>query len=106
MPAGIGPPVSLALAKAVDRIPTPGALPSGCLYEPKWDGFLHWTVSSGGQLKPGRYKRQQCRDQSNHYTGGLRSYRPGVGQQALLLAASCASRRHTALGVRQSQYGK
>lgn len=29
----------LALARSVDRLPDPGALPGGCLYEPKWDGF-------------------------------------------------------------------
>lgn len=39
LPAGLAPPVSLALAKAVERIPEAGALPGGCLYEPKWDGF-------------------------------------------------------------------
>lgn len=33
------PPVPLALAKAVSRIPPENALPGGCLYEPKWDGF-------------------------------------------------------------------
>lgn len=38
-PAGLAPPVPLVLAKAVPRIPAPGALPGGCLYEPKWDGF-------------------------------------------------------------------
>jgi ATP-dependent DNA ligase len=38
-PAGLRPPVSLALAKAVSGIPATDALPGGCLYEPKWDGF-------------------------------------------------------------------
>lgn len=31
--------MSLAMAKAVNRIPGPGALPGGSIYEPKWDGF-------------------------------------------------------------------
>ncbi|MHC6223151.1 ATP-dependent DNA ligase [Arthrobacter sp. MMS24-S77] len=39
LPAGLVPPVSLALAKAVETVPAAGALPGGCLYEMKWDGF-------------------------------------------------------------------
>jgi ATP-dependent DNA ligase len=38
LPAGFRPP-ALAMAKSVNRIPPPDALPGGCLYEPKWDGF-------------------------------------------------------------------
>ena len=37
--AGGGADTALALARAVERLPSPGALPGGCLYEPKWDGF-------------------------------------------------------------------
>jgi hypothetical protein len=33
----------VALAQAVSAIPRPDALPGGCLYEPKWDGYLHCT---------------------------------------------------------------
>lgn len=29
----------LALAKAVESLPAASALPGGCLYEPKWDGY-------------------------------------------------------------------
>lgn len=47
LPAGLVPPVSLALAKAVETIPAAYALPGGCLYEMKWDGFIHWTLSTG-----------------------------------------------------------
>jgi ATP-dependent DNA ligase len=39
LPATLRPPVALALAKAVESIPRADALPGGCLYEPKWDGF-------------------------------------------------------------------
>lgn len=39
LPRGLKPPVRLALARAVATIPTPAALPGGCLYEPKWDGY-------------------------------------------------------------------
>lgn len=46
IPVGLHPPVSLALAKAVKRIPEAGALPGSLLFEPKWDGFLHWTMST------------------------------------------------------------
>lgn len=43
--ASLGLPVELALAKAVNAVPAEDALPGGCLYEPKWDGYLHWTLS-------------------------------------------------------------
>jgi ATP-dependent DNA ligase len=48
MPAGLSPPVPLVLAKVVSRIPAASALPGGCLYEPKWDGFrLGISVDDG-----------------------------------------------------------
>ncbi|MCC3274352.1 MULTISPECIES: ATP-dependent DNA ligase [unclassified Arthrobacter] len=37
----------LALARPVDRLPGPGALPGGCLYEPKWDGFRVAVIVTG-----------------------------------------------------------
>ncbi|EMY33575.1 ATP dependent DNA ligase [Arthrobacter crystallopoietes BAB-32] len=39
MPADLRPPVAVALARGVDAIPKADALPGGCRYEPKWDGF-------------------------------------------------------------------
>ncbi len=36
--AGLGT-VEVVLAAAVDALPRPQALPGGCLYEPKWDGY-------------------------------------------------------------------
>ena len=44
VPLEPGVPPVLALARAVPKVPTPDALPGGCLYEPKWDGYLHRTV--------------------------------------------------------------
>lgn len=44
--AALRPPVELALAKAVESIQRAGALPGGSVYEMKWDGFLHWTLST------------------------------------------------------------
>lgn len=49
LPAGLSPPVPLVLAKVVSRIPAAGALPGGCLYEPKWDGFR--VGISGGRRR-------------------------------------------------------
>ncbi|WP_411373298.1 ATP-dependent DNA ligase [Arthrobacter sp. MPF02] len=44
-------PLALAAAKAVNRIPKPAALPGGCLYEPKWDGFrTSLTVTDTGAV--------------------------------------------------------
>ncbi|TCN32149.1 hypothetical protein EV644_12759 [Kribbella orskensis] len=41
LPADLVGPVDLELARAVDTIPGPNALPGGSMYEPKWDGYLH-----------------------------------------------------------------
>lgn len=50
MPAGLVPPVSLALAKAVETVPAAGALPGGCLYEMKWDGFRAVCLVGTGRV--------------------------------------------------------
>jgi len=39
VPAGLIGPVPVALAKATEQVPRADALPGGCVYEPKWDGF-------------------------------------------------------------------
>lgn len=46
-PYALRPPVPLALAKPVESIPPKAALPGGCVYEPKWDGF-RTAVYTGG----------------------------------------------------------
>ncbi|MFF2347542.1 ATP-dependent DNA ligase [Pseudarthrobacter sp. NPDC058119] len=39
LPAGLAPPVKVALARAVDKMPRGGALHGDLLFEPKWDGY-------------------------------------------------------------------
>ncbi|WP_309070284.1 ATP-dependent DNA ligase [Arthrobacter sp.] len=39
VPLEPGAPPALALARAVPKLPAPDALPGGCVYEPKWDGY-------------------------------------------------------------------
>jgi ATP-dependent DNA ligase len=39
LPQDLSARPALAMAKPVARVPGPGVLPGGCLYEPKWDGF-------------------------------------------------------------------
>src|SRR5215211_520221 len=39
LPPELAGPVGVALAKPVRGIPRPDALPGGCRYEPKWDGY-------------------------------------------------------------------
>jgi hypothetical protein len=41
LPVELVGPVELALAKAVEQVPGEHALSGGCVYEPKWDGYLH-----------------------------------------------------------------
>jgi ATP-dependent DNA ligase len=48
VPPALRPPVSLALAKAVETVPAEGALPGGCLYEPKWDGYRLCALAGSG----------------------------------------------------------
>jgi ATP-dependent DNA ligase len=46
-PEGLRPPFTLALARLVQRLPVPEALPGGCIYEPKWDGFRLAIIRDG-----------------------------------------------------------
>ncbi|PFG45120.1 ATP-dependent DNA ligase [Georgenia soli] len=39
LPEGLRGPVDLALARAVEKLPSPSALPGGLIAEPKWDGY-------------------------------------------------------------------
>ncbi|WP_248761002.1 hypothetical protein [Pseudarthrobacter sp. SSS035] len=39
LPAGLVPPVKVALARAVTKMPRNSALPGTLLFEPKWDGY-------------------------------------------------------------------
>jgi ATP-dependent DNA ligase len=39
LPPGLRPPVKVALARAVEKMPRSDALPGGAWYEPKWDGY-------------------------------------------------------------------
>jgi hypothetical protein len=41
VPADLAGPVEVALAKSVNEIRGPHALPGGSRYEVKWDGYLH-----------------------------------------------------------------
>jgi hypothetical protein len=34
-------PIEVALARSIEQIPEPHALPGGSRYEVKWDGYLH-----------------------------------------------------------------
>lgn len=47
IPASIRFPPELALARAADLLPAETALPGGCRYEPKWDGFRVAVVQDG-----------------------------------------------------------
>lgn len=37
--AGLAPPVKVALARVVTKMPRPNTLPGNLTYEPKWDGY-------------------------------------------------------------------
>jgi ATP-dependent DNA ligase len=64
LPAGLRPPVKLALAKAVDTVPSPGALPGRCLYELKWDGFRIAILNAAGTVS---FWSRQGKDLSRYF---------------------------------------
>jgi hypothetical protein len=41
IPPDLAGPVDVALARSVDQIPAPNALPGGSRSEVKWDGYFH-----------------------------------------------------------------
>ena len=50
LPPGLRLPVDVVLARPVEQIPAPTALPGGCLYEPKWDGFRCILARDGARV--------------------------------------------------------
>jgi hypothetical protein len=54
IPAALHPPVSLAVAKAVARVPEADAFPGGSVFEPKWDGPGFPSVRPGRLCGRGR----------------------------------------------------
>jgi ATP-dependent DNA ligase len=51
LPAELSGPVAVELAKPVRTIPAASALPGGCLYEPKWDGYRLVVVRTDGSTR-------------------------------------------------------
>ena len=51
LPPELSGPVAVELAKPVRTIPASGALPGGCLYEPKWDGYRLVVVRAGAATR-------------------------------------------------------
>lgn len=51
VPVDLAGPVEVALARSVEQIPEPQALPGGCRYEVKWDGYRVAIVRRGEQAR-------------------------------------------------------
>lgn len=51
LPPELSGPVAVELAKPVRAIPAAHALPGGCRYEPKWDGYRLVVVRNGGTTR-------------------------------------------------------
>ncbi len=51
LPPDLAGPVGVELAKPVRQIPEPQALPGGCVYEPKWDGYRLVLVRTAGSTR-------------------------------------------------------
>jgi ATP-dependent DNA ligase len=64
LPPELAGPVAVQLAKPVARIPPANALPGGCRYEPKWDGYRLVVVRTGSST---RVWSKQGRDLSDRF---------------------------------------
>lgn len=62
VPPELNGPVDVALARAEREIPHSGALPGGCLYEPKWDGYRLVIVRSGRTARLWSRQRKDLTD--------------------------------------------
>ncbi|MCU1668654.1 MAG: ATP-dependent ligase [Blastococcus sp.] len=51
LPPELAGPVAVELAKPVRAIPAPHALPGGCRYEPKWDGYRLVVVRTASSTR-------------------------------------------------------
>ncbi|MGZ4505878.1 MAG: ATP-dependent DNA ligase [Blastococcus sp.] len=51
LPPGLAGPVAVQLSKPVATIPPADALPGGCLYEPKWDGYRLVVVRTASSTR-------------------------------------------------------
>jgi ATP-dependent DNA ligase len=51
LPPDLAGPVAVQLSKPVREIPAAHALPGGCLYEPKWDGYRLVVVRGGSSTR-------------------------------------------------------
>ncbi len=51
LPPELAGPVAVQLSKPVREIPAAHALPGGCLYEPKWDGYRLVVVRGGASTR-------------------------------------------------------
>ena len=64
LPPGLTGPVAVELAKPVREIPATHALPGGCVYEPKWDGYRLVIVR---QARSTRLWSKQGRDLTDRF---------------------------------------
>ncbi|WP_433169927.1 ATP-dependent DNA ligase [Kribbella sp. CA-247076] len=62
LPTDLAGPVELELARAVEEIPGPGALPGGTRYEPKFDGFRACIVRRGDGARIWSRQRKELTD--------------------------------------------
>jgi ATP-dependent DNA ligase len=66
LPPGLAGPVEVALAKAVEHLPGLHALPGGCVFEPKWDGYRAVIVRQGDEA---RLWSRQRKDLTDRFAG-------------------------------------
>lgn len=62
LPRGLTGPVDVELARSVETIPIPSALPGGARYEPKWDGYRAVVVRRGREARIWSRQRKDLTD--------------------------------------------
>jgi ATP-dependent DNA ligase len=79
LPPELAGPVAVELAKPAAELPPPTALPGGCVYEPKWDGYRLVVVRSAEAT---RVWSRQGRDLTGRFpeivAAALAQLRPGT----------------------------
>ncbi|MEJ7648195.1 MAG: non-homologous end-joining DNA ligase [Nakamurella sp.] len=78
LPSELAGPVDLALAKAVEEVPGPFALPGGSRYELKWDGYRGAMIRRAKDARLWSRQRNDMTTQFPELTAAAESWPPGT----------------------------
>jgi ATP-dependent DNA ligase len=89
LPEGLAPPVKVALARAVAKMPLQKALPAGSSYEPKWDDYRAVGIRDNNEAT---LWSRQGKDLTGYSVGvQCRHADVSLGRSAVFVCDSCRS---------------